>query len=58
MPLGVISRVSFGFWGYFWRKTQKGETGKSCIFRFLRRSVGNPCHDVALRHSVECPRRG
>ena len=36
MPLGVIPRVSFGFWGDFWGKTQKGETGKSGIFGFLR----------------------
>ena len=28
MPLGVISRVSFGFWGDFWRKSQKGKTRK------------------------------
>ena len=25
MPLGVISRVSFGFWGDFWRKIAKRE---------------------------------
>ena len=25
MPLGVISRVSFGFWGDFWRKIEKRE---------------------------------
>ena len=23
MPLGVISRVSFGFWGDFWRITKQ-----------------------------------
>ena len=58
MHLGVISRVSFGFWGDFWRKMQKGETGKSGIFRFLCCSVGNPRRGVALRRSVGCPHRG
>ena len=41
-----------------WRKSQKGETGKSGIFGFLRRSVGNPRHGVALHRNVGCPRRG
>ena len=48
MLLGVISIVSFEFWGDFWRKTQKGETGKSGIFGFLHCSIGNPRHGVAL----------
>ena len=43
----------------FWRKLQKGETGKSSIFGFLRHSVGNPCNGVGNpRRSVGCPRRG
>ena len=55
MPFGVISRVSFGFWGDFWRKSQKGENQKkSGHIGLLRRSVGNPRCDVALRHSVGC----
>ena len=29
MPLGVISRVSFGFWGDFWRKIEKKENQKN-----------------------------
>ena len=28
MPLGVISRFSFGFWGAFWRKIAEEKTGK------------------------------
>ena len=28
MPLGVISRVSFGFWGDFWRKIAKEKARK------------------------------
>ena len=50
MPLGVISRVSFGFWGDFWRKIAKRENQKN----LGSRSVGNPRHDVALRRSVGC----
>ena len=34
MHLGVISRVSFGFWGdFFWRKLQKGKTRKIWVKR-------------------------
>ena len=29
MPLGVISRVSIGFWGDFWRKIAKRENQKN-----------------------------
>ena len=29
MPLGVISRVSFGFWGDFWRKIARKENQKN-----------------------------
>ena len=60
MPLGVISRVSFGIWGDFWRKTQKGETRKSGIFGFLRHSVGNPRRGTpsgTLRRSFSTPQR-
>ena len=28
MPLGVIFRVSFGFWGDFWRKIARKENQK------------------------------
>ena len=41
MPLAVISRVSFEFWGDFWRKNRKkGKPEKSGQNGILRRSVG------------------
>ena len=51
MPLGVTSRVSFGFWR---KKSQKRKPKKSRQNGLLRRSVGNPRHGVALRCSVGC----
>ena len=33
---------------------QKSKTGNLGQNRLLRRSVGNPCHDVDLRRSVGC----
>ena len=54
MPLGVISRVSFGFWGDFWRKIAKEKPEKSGQNGLLRRSVRNPRRGVALRRSMGC----
>ena len=48
MPLGVISRVSFGFWGDFWRKIARKDNQKKFGQNgLLRRSVGNPRRDEA-----------
>ena len=54
MPLGVISRVSFGFWGDFWRKNARRKPEKSGQNGLLCRSVGNPRHGVNLRRSMGC----
>ena len=60
MPLGVISRVSFGFWGDFGEKSQKckKKLENLGIIRLLRRSVGNPRSGVDLCQGVGYPRRG
>ena len=57
MLLGVIPMICFEILSDFWRKSQKGETGKSGIFGFLRRSIGNPCRGIAIRRNVGCPHR-
>ena len=54
MPLGVISRVSFGFWSDFGEKWQKYKLENLGTYGLLRRSVGNPCRDVDLRQGVGC----
>ena len=41
----------------FWIKSQKRETGKSGIFGFLRRNVGNPRRGIALHRRVGFPLR-
>ena len=50
--------ICFEILSDFWRKLQKGETGKSGIFEFLRHSVGNQHRGVGLHLSVGCPHRG
>ena len=47
MPLGVIYRVLFGFWGNFWRKLQKGKT--LAVAR-LRCPKGHPSGTPQRRH--------
>ena len=42
----------------FGENCKKEEIGKSSVFGFLRRSVGNPSCRVALRRYVGCPRCG
>ena len=65
MPLGVISRVSFGFWGDFWRKIAKRETRKIWAKRAhtLQRREPTLRHRPTLQHGmprlgeVEVPKR-
>ena len=59
MPLGVISRVSFGFWGDFGEKSQKRKKKLENlgIIGLLHRSVGNPRRKVDLHQGMGYPRR-
>ena len=42
MPLGMISRVSFGFWVIFGEKSQKGKTRKFWAKRAPKPQCGMP----------------
>ena len=48
--------ICFEILSDFGIKSQKGETGKSGIFKFLHRSVGNPRRNVDVHGNMGCPR--
>ena len=67
MPLGVISRVSFGFWGDFWRKIAKRENqknlGKTGFYAAAwdaspRRGRGAQNGTPRVRHGIATLHRG
>ena len=60
MLLGMISRVSFGFWGDFRKTNLKSAKNWKiwALLGLLRRSVGNQCRGVDPRQGVGYPRRG
>ena len=57
MLLGVILMICFEILSNFGENRKKEKLEKIWHFGFLRRSVGNPRHGVALHRSVGCPRR-
>ena len=65
MHLGVISRVSFGFWGDFWRKIEKREVRKIWAKRAptpqrrepMLRCRPTPQHGMPRLGEVEVPKR-
>ena len=54
MPLGVIPMIYFGILRIFGEKNAKEQKLESRHFEPLRRSIGNPRRDVALRRKVGC----
>ena len=58
MPLGVISRVSFGIWGDFWRKIAKRKTRKIWAKRAATRQRKKPMPRRSPKPQRGMPRRG
>ena len=54
MPLGVVSRVLFGFWGDFWGKSQKGKTRKI----WAKQASTSKRREPTPQRGMPSPRRG